>query len=82
MIVRKSYGDTAAEDLRFVTRMLVGEENFVDMQPNRSANYCCGGGGGALQAGYAEGRRAFGKIKTYQILATGASYCIAPCHIE
>jgi Fe-S oxidoreductase len=59
---------------------VVGEENLIDMTPNRSNNYCCGGGGGALQAGYTEGRRSFGQLKTDQILATGAAYCIAPCH--
>jgi len=80
MIVRKSYGDTAAEDLRFVARMLVGEENFVDMQPNRSANYCCGGGGGFLQAGMTAQRRAYGKRKFDQIAATGADYVLTPCH--
>ena len=37
-IVRKSYGDPIAEDLRFVVKTVVGEENFIDMQPNRSNN--------------------------------------------
>ena len=50
-LVRKTYGDPMAEDLRFVTKALVGEENFIDMTPNRSNNYCCGGGGGFLQNG-------------------------------
>jgi hypothetical protein len=35
-IVRKSYGDPIAEDLRYVVKAVVGEENFIDMQPNRS----------------------------------------------
>ena len=61
MIVRKAYGDAIAEDMRFVVRTLVGDENFVDMQPNRSANYCCGGGGGALLAGMTDHRRTYGK---------------------
>ena len=78
--MRKTFGDAYAEDLRFVVKQVVGEENFVDMTPNRSNNYCCGGGGGALQAGYHEARRTFGKIKFDQIMATGASYVIAPCH--
>ena len=78
--VRKTYGEPYAEDLRYVVKRVVGEENFVDMTPNRSNNYCCGGGGGALQGGYTEARRAFGKVKADQILATGASYCITPCH--
>ncbi len=58
----------------------MGEENFIDMHPNRSNNYCCGGGGGYLQSGYTEARRKYGKIKAEQILATGADYCITPCH--
>lgn len=78
--MRKTFGDAYADDLRFVTKSVVGEENFVDMTPNRSNNYCCGGGGGALQAGYTEARRTYGKIKFDQIMTTGATYCVAPCH--
>ena len=79
-LVRKSIGDPVAEDLRFLAKSLVGEENFVDMQPCRSANYCCGGGGGFLQAGMSEQRRAYGKRKFDQILTTGADYVLTPCH--
>ncbi|MGD2011922.1 MAG: heterodisulfide reductase-related iron-sulfur binding cluster, partial [Desulfobacterales bacterium] len=78
--VRKSLGDPVAEDLRYVTRAVVGEENFIDMTPNRSNNYCCGGGGGFLQSGLPDARRTFGKLKFDQIMATGASYAITPCH--
>jgi Fe-S oxidoreductase len=63
-----------------VAKAVVGEENFIDMTPNRSNNYCCGGGGGFLQSGLPEERRAFGKLKFDQIMATGASYAITPCH--
>ncbi|PIE73508.1 MAG: oxidoreductase [Deltaproteobacteria bacterium] len=80
MIVRKAYGDRMAEDLRFVAKTLVGEENFIDMQPNRSANYCCGGGGGFLQAGKNEERRIYGKRKFDQIITTGCDYVLTPCH--
>jgi Fe-S oxidoreductase len=79
-LVRKTFGDPMAEDLRFVTKAVVGEENYVDMTPNRSNNYCCGGGGGFLQNGMPEARRTFGKLKADQIKATGATYCITPCH--
>ncbi len=79
--MRKSLGDPIAEDLRFVVRSVVGDENFIDMHPNKSNNYCCGGGGGFLQAtGYQEQRRAYGKLKDDQIKKTGATYCITPCH--
>lgn len=80
MIVRKAYGEAIAEDMRFVVRKLVGDDNFIDMQPNRSANYCCGGGGGFLQAGMNDHRRAYGKRKFDQIAATGAAYVLTPCH--
>jgi Fe-S oxidoreductase len=79
-IVRKAYGDSMAEDLRFVARQLVGADNFVEMHPNRSANYCCGGGGGSLQAGMTGHRRAYGKRKFEQITATGVDYVLTPCH--
>ncbi|MFO7964985.1 MAG: (Fe-S)-binding protein [Desulfobacterales bacterium] len=79
-IVRKSYGDKMAEDLRFVLKHTVGEENIIEMIPNRSNNFCCGGGGGALQAGFPEERKAYGKVKFDQIRATGAKYVVVPCH--
>ena len=80
MAVRKSMGNPFADDLRFVVKACVGEENFVDMVPNKSNNYCCGGGGGFLQSGYKAARLNYGRIKSDQIIATGAQYCIAPCH--
>ncbi len=78
--VRKSFGNPLAEDLRFVIKACVGEENFSDMAPNYSNNYCCGGGGGYLQAGYNVERRKYGEIKYNQIKATGAEYVVTPCH--
>ena len=69
-----------ADDLRYVVKAVVGEENFIDMTPNKSNNYCCGGGGGYLQSGYVDARHQYGKIKFDQITATGADYCIAACH--
>jgi Fe-S oxidoreductase len=79
-VVRKSLGDRFADDLRYVVKQVVGEENFVEMAPNKSNNFCCGGGGGALQAGYTDERRQYGKTKFDQIQATGANYVVTPCH--
>ncbi|MCB1356352.1 MAG: (Fe-S)-binding protein [Maritimibacter sp.] len=79
-LIRKSLGDTAAEDLRYVIKKCVGEDNFVDMTPSKSANYCCGGGAGFLQAGMNDERRAYGKRKFDQIAATEANYVATPCH--
>ena len=79
-IVRKTWREQAADDLRFIIKSIVGEENYIDMVPCGTNNYCCGGGGGALQAGYPEQRRAYGKVKYDQIVKTGAKYVFTPCH--
>jgi Fe-S oxidoreductase len=77
---KKSYGDFIADELRFVVKEAVGEENFVDMVPNRSNNYCCGGGGGVILSDFNKERLSYGKIKLEQILGTEAAYCITPCN--
>ncbi len=79
-LVRKSYGDFIADELRYVIKEVVGEENFVDMYPNRSNNYCCGGGGGAIETDFNEERLHYGKNKIDQIIETDANYCITPCN--
>ncbi len=80
-LVRKSLGDPVAEDLRFVVRSVVGEENFIDMWPNKSNNYCCGGGGGFNGIGrYREQRNVALRKKMDQILDTGCKLVVAPCH--
>jgi Fe-S oxidoreductase len=79
-LVRKTFGDPVAEDLRYVVKKVVGEENFIDMTPNMSNNYCCGGGGGFLQSGLPDARREYGRLKAEQIINTGATYAITPCH--
>lgn len=79
-LVRQGIGDSVADDLRFVVKKVVGEENFVDVWPNKSNNYCCGGGGGALQSGFVKNRRHYGRTKFDQFAATGADVVITPCH--
>jgi len=79
-IGRKIGSNRILEDLRFVLKSAIGDENFVEMTPNLANNFCCGGGGGALQAGHTDQRRAYGKTKFDQIMETGANYVIAPCH--
>ncbi len=79
-LVRQSLGDQVAEDLRFVVKAVVGEENFVEIYPNKSNNYCCGGGGGSIQIGLRSKRLAFGRYKFEQIAATGADIVVAPCY--
>lgn len=67
------------EEQRFILNKAV--ENFVEMIPNRTNNYCCGGGGGQLSMSEYNDRRILsGKIKAEQIRKTGAKVVATPCH--
>ena len=68
-----------SEPQRRVLRRVVSD--FVEMTPNRTDNYCCGGGGGMLSMSeFGERRVASGRIKADQIRATGAKIIATPCH--
>ncbi len=66
-----------AEDARFVLARVCLD--FVEMVPNREANYCCSGGGGALIAGFKQARTYYGKVKVDQIDRTEARLVCTPC---
>ncbi|MBI4881344.1 MAG: (Fe-S)-binding protein [Planctomycetes bacterium] len=55
--------------------------DFVEMHPNRTENYCCGGGGGTVSIDEIREFRTkdMGRRKAEQIRATGAKYLVAPC---
>ena len=54
--------------------------DFVEMQPNRARNFCCGGGGGLASTGdYGKLRITSGKIKAEQIRQTGAKIVATNC---
>jgi Fe-S oxidoreductase len=55
--------------------------DYVEMTPNRTQNYCCGGGGGTVSIDEIRAFRTgpMGKCKAEQIRATGARYIVAPC---
>jgi Fe-S oxidoreductase len=56
-------------------------EDFVEMTPNRTENYCCGGGGGTVSIDEIRDFRTklMGKRKADQIRATGAEIVVSPC---
>jgi len=56
-------------------------KDFVEMTPNRTENYCCGGGGGTVSIDEIRKYRTLvsGAKKAGQIRRTGAHYVIAPC---
>ena len=65
-------------------------DNFIEMTPNRTENWCCGGGGGLavmdgrervtkINGTFLDYRMTVGKVKVDQINTTGANYVAAPC---
>ena len=55
--------------------------DFREMYPNRSENYCCTGGGGAMSMSeYTPRRLKSAKIKADQLAATGAKTVVTSCH--
>jgi len=66
------------EEPRRVLRASVGE--FVEMQPNREAGWCCAGGGGVDRVPESTPlRMQAGRCKAEQILATGAQVVATGC---
>ncbi len=55
--------------------------DFREMYPNRSENYCCTGGGGAMSMSeYTPRRLKSAKVKADQLTATGAKIVATSCH--
>lgn len=54
-------------------------DDFVDMQPNRQANWCCGGGGGLVVIGEKDFRMKSAKVKADQVKATAAKILCTAC---
>lgn len=67
------------EQPRRLLRSFVND--FVEMQPNRKKNYCCGGGGGlvSLDETYEFRMQVTGKAKADQIRECGAQIVVSPC---
>jgi Fe-S oxidoreductase len=54
--------------------------DFVEMQPNRARNFCCGGGGGLASTGdFGKLRVTVGRKKAEQIRQTGAKIVATNC---
>jgi Fe-S oxidoreductase len=56
-------------------------EDFREMYPNRTENYCCTGGGGAMSMSeYTPRRLKSAVIKANQLKETGAAAVVTSCH--
>ncbi|TKJ37281.1 hypothetical protein CEE37_14330 [candidate division LCP-89 bacterium B3_LCP] len=67
------------EEPRELLNLVVSD--IREMYPNRTENYCCTGGGGAMSMSeYTPLRLKSGKIKAEQLEATGANFVVTSCH--
>jgi len=67
------------EEPRELLKLVCGD--FQEMYPNRTENYCCTGGGGAMSMSeYTPQRLKSAKIKADQLKATGAKVVVTSCH--
>jgi Fe-S oxidoreductase len=54
-------------------------DDFTEMQPNREANWCCGGGGGLVAMGEKDFRMSSARVKADQVRDTGATVLATAC---
>jgi Fe-S oxidoreductase len=67
------------EEPRELLNMVVTD--FREMHPNRTENYCCTGGGGAMSMSeYTPRRLVSARVKADQLKATGAKIVVTSCH--
>ena len=67
------------EEPRELLKLVVTD--FREMRPNRTENYCCTGGGGAMSMSeYTPRRLVSAKVKADQLKATNAEIVVTSCH--
>jgi len=75
--LERNFGHGYYEEPRWIIKQCVDE--FVDMQPNRALNYCCGAGGGNWPLPYEDDAAWHGRFKYQQIKESGAHVVVVGC---
>jgi len=65
------------EDPRFILSYLT--DDFIELQPNRAENWCCGGGGGLVAIGEKDFRMRSARVKAEQIKAVSPDIVCTAC---
>jgi Fe-S oxidoreductase len=65
------------EEPRYVISHIA--RNFIELNPNRDMNWCCGGGGGLVAMGEKEFRMKSSKVKAMQVKASCATSICTAC---
>jgi len=75
--LERNFGHGYYEEPRWIIQQCV--DDFVDMEPNRVNNYCCGAGGGMWPLPYEEDSAWHGRLKYNQIKNSGANVVLVGC---
>jgi Fe-S oxidoreductase len=75
--LQRSFGKGYFEEPRWIIQQCV--DNFVDMEPNRMNNYCCGAGGGMWPMPYEDEAAYHGRFKYQQIKNANADVVVVGC---
>ncbi len=74
----EKFGQHYYEEASFIMDQCFND--WVDLYPSKSNDYCCGGGGGALLTPFTDARVHYARRKMEQIKRTGAELVVIPCH--
>ncbi len=75
--LERNFGRGYFEEPRWIIEQCV--DQFVDMQPNRANNFCCGAGGGNWPAPYEKESAYYGRTKVKQIKDSQANVVVVGC---
>ena len=75
--LQRNFGYGYFDEPRWIIQQCV--DDFVEMEPNRMNNYCCGAGGGNWPLPYEEDAAWHGRRKYEQIKRSGADVVVVGC---
>jgi hypothetical protein len=75
--LERNFGKGYFEEPRWIIERCV--DQFVDMEPNRMNNFCCGAGGGNWPMPYEKESAYYGRHKVRQIKDSGANVVVVGC---
>jgi Fe-S oxidoreductase len=73
----RNFGYGCFDEPRWIIRKCV--DDFVDMQPNRNNNSCCGAGGGNWPLPYEDDAAWHGRLKFVQVKPCGVNVVVVGC---
>lgn len=75
--LERSFGYGYYDEPRWIINQCV--DQFIEMEPNRANNYCCGAGGGNWPGPYEDESAYYGRVKYEQIKNSGANVVVVGC---